>query len=236
MLNLLFESKVLAAMLGAMALVCLALLLILARYRRLLREQEHRHAAQEQRIRHQAYQDILTGLPNRASFAEHLEEAMRRAKRAGRPLGLLFVDLDLFKRVNDSLGHDAGDRMLRVAAERVRRAVREADLLFRMGGDEFTVLLEEVGGPEEAAMVAGRVLEAIAEPLRLQAHEISVSASVGIALYPRDGADGERLLKSADAAMYRAKDLGRNRYQFFGRASPARASIHSGDSLRQLTR
>ena len=85
-------------------------------------------------------------------------------------------------------------------------------------------------------MVAARVLEVIAEPLRLQSHEISVSASVGIALYPRDGADGERLLKSADAAMYRAKDLGRNRYEFFARASPARASIHSGESLRQLTR
>ncbi|HKX37533.1 MAG TPA: GGDEF domain-containing protein [Burkholderiales bacterium] len=231
---MLFDAKVLTAMLGAMALVCFALLLILARYRRLLREQERRHATQEQRIRHLAYHDPLTSLPNRASFTEHLEEAMRRAKRAGQPLGLLFVDLDLFKRVNDSLGHDAGDRLLRAAAERIRRAVREADMLFRMGGDEFTVLLEKVGGPEEAALVADRVLEAIAEPL--PAHEISVSASVGIALYPHDGTASERLLKSADAAMYRAKELGRNRYEFFAREISARASIHSGDSLRQLAR
>jgi diguanylate cyclase (GGDEF)-like protein len=209
------QRKILAAVLGAMALVYIVVQLILARYHRLLRAQERERAAQEERIRHQAYHDALTGLPNRASFTEHLDEAMRRAKRAGWPLALLFLDLDLFKRVNDSLGHDAGDRLLRVAAERIRRAVREADMLFRMGGDEFTVLLEDVRGPEEAAMVAGRVLEGIAEPLQLQHHEISVTASIGIALYPRDDVVGERLVKSADTAMYRAKELGRNRYAFF---------------------
>ncbi|HEU4442641.1 MAG TPA: EAL domain-containing protein [Burkholderiales bacterium] len=209
------QWTILAAVLGGMAAVYLAMQLMLARYHRLLREQEHERAAQEERIRHQAYHDSLTGLPNRASFAEHLDEAMRRAKRAGWPLALLFLDLDNFKRVNDSLGHDAGDRLLRVAAERIRRAVREADMLFRMGGDEFTVLLEDVRGPEEAAMVSSRVLEAMAEPLQLQHHEISVTASIGIALYPRDDVVAERLLKSADTAMYRAKELGRNRYAFF---------------------
>jgi diguanylate cyclase (GGDEF)-like protein len=211
------QWTILAAVLGAMGLLYAVMQLILARYRRLLREQEGARAAQEERIRHQAYHDSLTGLPNRASFAEHLEEAMRRAKRAGWPLALVFLDLDHFKRVNDSLGHDAGDRLLRVAAERIRRAVREADTLFRMGGDEFTVLLEDLRGPEEAAMVAGRVLEAIAEPLQLQHHEIAVTASIGIALYPRDDVVGERLVKSADTAMYRAKELGRNRYAFFAR-------------------
>jgi diguanylate cyclase (GGDEF)-like protein len=211
------QWKILAAALGAMALVYAVVQLILARYQRLLGEKERERLAQEERIRYQAYHDALTGLPNRASFTEHLEEAMRRAKRAGWPLALLFLDLDLFKRVNDSLGHDAGDRLLRVAAERIRRAVREADMLFRMGGDEFTVLLEDVRGPEEAAMVAGRVLEGIAEPLQLQHHEIAVTASIGIALYPRDDVLGERLVKSADTAMYRAKELGRNRYAFFAR-------------------
>jgi diguanylate cyclase (GGDEF)-like protein len=211
------EWKVLAAVLGAMALLYAVVQFMLARYRRLLEEKERERAAQEERIRHQAYHDPLTGLPNRASFTEHLEEAMRRAKRAGWPLALLFLDLDLFKRVNDSLGHDAGDRLLRVVAERIRRAVREADMLFRMGGDEFTVLLEDVRGPEEAAMVATRVLEAIAEPLQLQHHEIAVTSSVGIALYPRDDVVGERLVKAADTAMYRAKELGRNRYAFFAR-------------------
>jgi diguanylate cyclase (GGDEF)-like protein len=211
------QWTILAVVLGAMVLVYGALQLVLARYHRLLREQERERAAQEERIRHQAYHDALTGLPNRASFGEHLEEALRRAKRANWPLALLFLDLDLFKRVNDSLGHDAGDRLLRVAAERIRRAVREADMLFRMGGDEFTVLLEDVRGPEEAAMVAGRVLEAVAEPLQLQHHEIAVSASIGIALYPRDDIVGERLVKAADTAMYRAKETGRNRYAFFAR-------------------
>jgi diguanylate cyclase (GGDEF)-like protein len=206
---------ILAAVLGAMAVVYAVVQLILARYHRLLRAQERERAAQEERIRHQAYHDALTGLPNRASFTEHLEEAMKRAKRANWPLALLFLDLDLFKRVNDSLGHDAGDRLLRVAAERIRRAVREADMMFRMGGDEFTVLLEDVRGPEEAAMVASRVIEGIAEPLQLQHHEIAVTASIGIALYPRDDVVGERLVKSADTAMYRAKELGRNRYAFF---------------------
>jgi diguanylate cyclase (GGDEF)-like protein len=209
------QWTILAAVLGGMAAVYFAMQLMLARYHRLLRDKERERAAQEERIRHQAYHDSLTGLPNRASFAEHLDEAMRRAKRAGWPLALLFLDLDNFKRVNDSLGHDAGDRLLRVAAERIRRAVREADMLFRMGGDEFTVLLEDVRGPEEAAMVSSRVLEAMAEPLQLQHHEISVTASIGIALYPRDDVVAERLLKSADTAMYRAKELGRNRYAFF---------------------
>ncbi|MCD6042183.1 MAG: putative diguanylate cyclase/phosphodiesterase & domain, partial [Burkholderiales bacterium] len=211
------QWKILAAVLGAMALVYAVVQLILARYQRALREQERTRAEQEERIRHQAYHDALTGLPNRASFTEHLEASMRRAKRAGWPLAVLFLDLDVFKRVNDSLGHDAGDRLLRLVAERIRRAVREADTLFRMGGDEFTVLLEDLRGPEEAAMVAGRVIEAVAEPLHLQHHELSVTASIGIALYPRDDVVGERLLKAADTAMYRAKELGRNRFAFFAR-------------------
>ena len=197
-------------------LVYCVMQLILARYHRLLREKERERAAQEERIRYQAYHDSLTGLPNRASFTEHLDEAMRRAKRAGWPLALLFLDLDNFKRVNDSLGHDAGDRLLRVAAERIRRAVREADMLFRMGGDEFTVLLEDVRGPGGGG--DGREPRARgASPSRsqLQHHEIAVTASIGIALYPRDDVVGERLLKSADTAMYRAKELGRNRYAFF---------------------
>jgi diguanylate cyclase (GGDEF)-like protein len=211
------QGKIIGAVLGAMALLYALVQLLQARYERLLREQERERAAQEERVRHQAYHDPLTGLPNRASFTEHLDEALRRAKRTGWPLGLLFLDLDLFKRVNDSLGHDAGDRLLRIAAERIRRSVREADMLFRMGGDEFTVLLEDVRGPEEAALVASRALEAMAEPLSVGHHEIAVTASIGIALYPRDDTVGERLVKSADTAMYRAKELGRNRYAFFAR-------------------
>jgi diguanylate cyclase (GGDEF)-like protein len=211
------QWKILAAVLGAMFLIYAVMQVILRRYQRLLADKERERVQQEARIRHQAYHDPLTGLPNRSSFAEHLDEALRRAKRAGAPLALLFLDLDLFKRVNDSLGHDAGDRLLRVAAERIRRAVREADQLFRMGGDEFTVLLEDVRGPEEAAMVAMRVLEGVAEPLQIQEHKLAVTASIGIALFPHDDVLGERLLKCADTAMYRAKELGRNRYAFYAR-------------------
>jgi diguanylate cyclase (GGDEF)-like protein len=209
------QWQILAGVLAAMALVYAVVQIVLHRYRRLLRVQEAERAAQEERIRYQAYHDPLTGLPNRARFAESLSEALRRAKRAQRQLALLFIDLDNFKRVNDSLGHDAGDRLLEVAAGRIRSTIREADMLFRMGGDEFTVLLEDVRGPEEAAHVAQRMLDAIGEPVQLQHHELSGSASIGIALYPRDEQDGERLVKSADTAMYRAKDLGRNRHAFF---------------------
>jgi diguanylate cyclase (GGDEF)-like protein len=231
------QWRILAAVLGAMALAYAVVGLILARYQRLLREQERERAAQEERIRHQAYHDALTGLPNRASFGEQLEAALRRAKRASRPLGLLFLDLDRFKAVNDSLGHPAGDRLLRAAAERIRRAVREADMLFRVGGDEFTVLLEEVRGPDEAAAVAARVLDALAEPLALQDGELAVTASIGIALFPHDDATGERLVQLADTAMYRGKELGRNRFAFYAgaRASSARAPIQAGEEFRQAT-
>jgi diguanylate cyclase (GGDEF)-like protein len=255
------QWTILAVVLGAMALVYGVVQVILSRYQRLLAEKERERAAQEERIRYQAYHDSLTGLPNRTRFGEQLEEAVRRAKRTGAPLALLFLDLDLFKRVNDSLGHDVGDALLRLSAERIRRAVREADMVFRMAGDEFTVLLEDVRGPEEAAMVASRVLAGLCEPLQLGETLLAVSASIGIALYPADEATGGRLIKAADTAMYRAKELGRNRYAFFApemnerlesqilaeaalrraasypalRESSASASIQPGDSLRQLT-
>jgi diguanylate cyclase (GGDEF)-like protein len=209
------QRRIVAGVLSAMALVWLAIQLLLTNYQRRLAEGERERRAQEQWMRHQAFHDPVTSLPNRASFSGQLPEALARAKRAGSPLALLFLDLDLFKRVNDSLGHDAGDRLLRIAAQRIRKAVREADLIFRMGGDEFTVLLEDLRGPEEAGAVAQRVLDAIAEPVQLEHHELSVTASIGIALFPRDDVAGERLVKSADTAMYRAKDFGRNRYAFF---------------------
>jgi diguanylate cyclase (GGDEF)-like protein len=209
------QRRIVGGVLGGMALVWLAVQLVLSHYRRRLAEGERERKAQEEWIRHQAYHDPVTALPNRAAFTSQLAEALRRAGRAGSQLAILFLDLDLFKRVNDSLGHDAGDRLLQLATERIRHAVRETDLVFRMGGDEFTVLLENVRGPEESGAVASRVLEAIAEPVRLGSHEIAVTASIGIALYPRDEVLEERLVKSADTAMYRAKDLGRNRYAFF---------------------
>jgi diguanylate cyclase (GGDEF)-like protein len=207
--------QILGGVLAGFGLVCAVGLWSIVRHRRLLRAQEDERLAREQQVRYQAYHDALTKLPNRASFVQHLEEAVRRAKRAHWSLAVMFLDADQFKRVNDSLGHEAGDQLLRVLAERIRASVRETDLLYRMGGDEFTVLLEDVRGPEEAAMVAQRILEATREPLQLQHHELSASVSIGIAMYPKDDDSGERLVQSADTAMYRAKELGRNRYTFF---------------------
>ena len=209
------QWKILGGVLGALLAIYALILGILLRYRRLFNEQETARLVQEERIRHQAYHDALTGLPNRASFAEHLEEAVRRARRTGWTLGVMFLDLDRFKVINDSLGHDAGDQLLRIATSRIQRSVRESDMLFRMGGDEFTVLLESVRGPEEAAVVAQRILDVIAEPVQLHQHEIRVTTSIGMALFPRDDPSGIRLVKSADTAMYRAKELGRNRFEFF---------------------
>ncbi len=207
--------QIFGVVLAALSLVFSVGLWSIVRHRRLLRAQEDERLAREEQVRYQAYHDALTDLPNRVSFAEHLEEAVRRAKRARWPLAVMFLDADQFKRVNDSLGHEAGDQLLRVLAARISASVRETDLLFRMGGDEFTVLLEDVRGPEEAASVAQRILEAMREPLQLQHHELTVSVSIGIAMYPKDDDSGERLVQSADTAMYRAKELGRNRYAFF---------------------
>ena len=209
------QLQVVCGVVGALSALFLLMLWMAGRADRILGEQEAERAANEERIRYQAYHDQLTGLPNRTSFAEHLEEAIRRSKRFGWSLALMFLDLDRFKRVNDSLGHEAGDQLLLGTTTRIRSCLRESDLLFRMGGDEFTVLLENVKGPEEGAMVATRMLQAIAEPIELARHELTATASIGIALYPKDDHIGDRLVKSADTAMYRAKELGRNRYAFF---------------------
>ncbi len=209
------QWQIVIGVIGATLLLYALILWYSLRFERAVRAQEAQRRVDEERVRYQAYHDALTGLPNRTSFAEHLEEAIRRARRAKWSLAVMFLDLDRFKVVNDSLGHDAGDTLLRAAADRLKSTLRESDLLFRMGGDEFTVLLENVRGPEEAAAVAARMIETIGAPVTLADHELHVSASIGISLYPKDDEVGERLVKSADAAMYRAKEMGRNRYMFF---------------------
>ncbi len=209
------QSQIVIGVVGAVSVLYLLMLWMAGRADRLLRQQEAQRVANEERIRYQAYHDLLTGLPNRTSFAEHLEEAMRRSKRFGWSVALMFLDVDRFKRVNDSLGHEAGDELLRIVASRLKTCIRETDILFRMGGDEFTVLLENVRTPEEVAAVAARMISAVAQPAEIAHHELTPTASIGIAIYPRDDQRGERLVKAADAAMYRAKDVGRNRYAFF---------------------
>lgn len=167
-------------------------------------------------IRHQAYHDALTGLPNRRLFSELLHQALERAHHEGTVLAVLFIDLDHFKQVNDSLGHDTGDALIRETAYRLQKAVRTGDVLARMGGDEFLLLLTEIAQPEDALRVAERIRAGLAAPFPLAGQELHVTASIGVTLYPRDGTDAETLIKNADAAMYRVKQAGRDGCRVYG--------------------
>lgn len=171
------------------------------------------------RIHRMAHYDALTDLPNRALFYDRLQQVLAQAKRGNHGAALIFLDLDRFKAVNDTLGHHVGDLLLQEVAKRVRGCVREIDTVARLGGDEFTVLLSEVEDRESAAIVAGKIIAAFAEPFLLDGHELSSSTSIGLALYPRDADECEELVKCADSAMYEAKQQGRNNYCFFDAAS-----------------
>jgi len=167
----------------------------------------------EETVQFQAYHDALTGLPNRLLLEDRLSQALVHAQRHGRPLAVMFLDLDHFKLINDTLGHSVGDRLLRGVAERLRRGVRQDDTVARMGGDEFTLLYSELAQSDDAARMAEKLLEAFAPPFLVDGHELYVTASIGVALYPNDGEDADILLRNADNAMYRAKESGRNNYQ-----------------------
>ena len=168
-----------------------------------------------ERIRHLAHHDDLTGLPNRLLFNYQLPKALARAQRDGTSVGVLFLDLDRFKIINDTLGHDAGDMVLRQIAGHLRSCVRETDTLARVGGDEFTVLVEQLDDTQYLGAIAEKLLTAMASPLAIGGNVYQLSGSIGIAMYPEDGADGASLLKNADIAMYGAKASGRNNYQFY---------------------
>jgi len=173
-----------------------------------------RSHVQERRVHHLAHHDMLTGLPNRRLFEERLQEALRRPRRELR-LGLLLLDLDHFKHVNDTYGHAIGDALLRAATRRMRTCIRRADMLARMGGDEFAVIQEEVEGEGLCLRLAGRLLDAFVEPFELDGHRLQVSLSIGIALFPDHGRSGAELLRRADLALYRAKSAGRHRLALF---------------------
>jgi diguanylate cyclase (GGDEF)-like protein len=192
-----------------------------------------RHA--EERIRYLACYDALTGLSNRDSFRQRVDEAMQHNQRFGRMLAVLLLDLDNFKRINDTLGHNSGDQLLRAIGERVERVIRGTDLLgaqvlarhgdelARMGGDEFCILLKEIRHADDATRVAKRVLETLASPFVVDGVETFITASIGIAVHPSDGASVDDLLKNADSAMFHAKDQGKNNYQYYNPVMNARA-------------
>lgn len=169
----------------------------------------------EERLRHLAHHDALTGLPNRVLFLDRFREALARARRQKQQAAVLFLDLDHFKKINDTLGHDVGDRLLQAAAGRISENVREIDTVARFGGDEFAVLLEMIDDEGGADTVARKLVDDLALPFQVAGNRLQLSASIGIGCYPRDGAEPEALLRNADIAMYRAKTEGRNNYRFF---------------------
>ena len=177
----------------------------------------------EERIKNLAYFDVLTGLPNRRLFTDRLQVAIANAHRHSHRLAIMFLDLDLFKRINDSLGHGIGDLVLIETSRRLAKCVREGDTVSRLGGDEFVVLLPEIEEIEDVAKSAERVISTVKLPFVVDEHELYVTASIGIAVYPEDGASVEALIKNADTAMYRAKDVGRNSYQLYTAAMNARS-------------
>ncbi|MHB1140389.1 MAG: EAL domain-containing protein [Sulfuricaulis sp.] len=181
-----------------------------------------RMKAQEQ-LQFLAHHDALTNLPNRALFLERLDHALTRSRWTKRPLAVLFLDLDRFKNINDTLGHDIGDSTLQVAAKRLTDCVRDGDTVARFGGDEFTVLLEDLANSDDVPNVAQKILEALSRPFDVEGREFVVTTSIGISLYPSDGDDSLKLLRNADTAMYRAKEQGRNKYQFYSSEMSAKA-------------
>ena len=180
-----------------------------------LEDQREMSALASSQVEQLAYYDTLTGLPNRSLFSDRLAVALGHANRHRYKLAILFLDIDRFKQINDSLGHTVGDRLLKIVSTRIRSAIREEDTVARFGGDEFTVLIHIIGKIEDAGKIAQKILDALKTPITIDERDFVVTSSIGISVYPLDGADGETLIRNADTAMYRAKDLGRNSYQFY---------------------
>ncbi len=186
----------------------------------------------EASIWHQAHYDHLTQLPNRQMFQENLRRSIEHSRQGGLPFALAFLDLDLFKEVNDTLGHDAGDQLLRLVARRLGECVRSSDMVARLGGDEFTLIVRDIRNPDDVLPLCGKVLESLAQPYALGDSVARISASMGVAFYPRDGDSASELLRAADLAMYAAKEHGRNQCLVYeaGMRGPAhvRAEPQSG--------
>ena len=185
--------------------------------RRELREavvRRERNAAQAQ-IMHMAFHDPLTGLPNRLMLHERLKQALFEADRRRHLVAVMFLDLDRFKSINDALGHNVGDELLKLVSWRLKESIFGGDTVARLGGDEFAIVLPDLDKPDNAARAAGKILERLGQSFRVGTHELYTATSIGISIYPRDGRQIEDLLKHADAAMYSAKDAGRNTYRFF---------------------
>ena len=173
----------------------------------------------EERLYYLAHYDNLSKLPNRLAFNDRLHQAISRARRVQNKVAVMFLDLDGFKEVNDTLGHDAGDEVIREVAIRLGSATRETDTIARFGGDEFTILLTEIEAKEGIEIAAQKIIDAVSEPIRINSTDARVTTSIGISLYPQDSDDSETLIRQADMAMYAAKESGKNKYLFFEKGS-----------------
>jgi len=189
----------------------------------------------QERLHRLAYHDVLTGLPNRQLFNDRLNQALKYANRKNSRLALFFVDLDRFKNVNDTLGHSVGDKVLQLTAERLNKCIRQTDTLSRLGGDEFTIIIQDINENFDTVLVAEKVVKAFQTPLLIEGQELFMTPSIGISMFPNDATTSEELIKYADTAMYRAKDLGGNGFQFFASdmSDPVRWSLTIENALRR---
>ena len=192
----------------------------------------------EEEMRRLANYDHLTGLPNRTLFMDRMEQSLARARRSRHALALLFIDVDRFKSVNDSLGHNVGDQLLYQIGQRLLECVRTSDTVARLGGDEFTVIIEDCQEPQAVTLTCERILSSLAEPILLEGTEVNLGASIGVSMYPADGSTVQALLQNADSAMYKAKERGRNNYQFFTQDMHTKAMkrLSSENALRRALR
>ena len=179
------------------------------------REMEITLKKQKDILSHQAHHDALTGLPNRILFQDRLEQSIQSSKRKKTKTALLFIDLDHFKEINDSLGHHVGDEILKTVSNRLKRVIREEDTVSRLGGDEFTIILGDLVEAQDSSIIAKKILKVLSEPMKTNSNTFYISSSIGISIYPDDGVSTQNLLKFADSAMYKAKDEGRNNFQYY---------------------
>jgi len=177
----------------------------------------------QERLHYMAHHDALTKLPNRTLFLDRLHQAMARAHWHNRLIAVIFMDLDQFKEINDNFGHDCGDQLLIQLTQRLSSSLRSGDTIARFGGDEFSILLDDIASEQDVSVLAKKILDTLATPFKIHGHELLVTASIGVSIFPSDGSDSETLLRNADVAMYRAKHLGRNNYQFYSNEMSARA-------------